>query len=133
MIFRPLHGRLCDVVIDVMDGVTMMPEVYVGYDLQDGPTDAQNGHDGQGQRYGHLWMRAKQENPKRAVWRCFRLTRQQICGLTSDLTVFLVVLYSVTMYRIPQMMNYRRRQEGFPQEILKVIKTETLSDRNQHF
>lgn len=31
-----------------------MPEGDVGYDLQDGPKDVQNGHDGQGQRYGHL-------------------------------------------------------------------------------
>lgn len=56
-----------------MDGVTMMPEVYVGYYLQDGPTDAQNGHDGQGQRYGHLWMRAKQGKPREGSLEMFLL------------------------------------------------------------
>lgn len=47
----------------------MMAVVYVGYKLQDGPKDAQNGHDGEGQRYGHLCMK----NPQRAVWRWFHL------------------------------------------------------------
>lgn len=60
MIFWPLYGHLCDVVVHFMDGVAMMREVYVGYDMQDGPTDAQNVHDCQGQWYGHLRMRVKQ-------------------------------------------------------------------------
>lgn len=45
----------------------MMAVLNVGYDLQDGPKDAQNCHDGQGQRYGHLCVTAKQEKPPTQV------------------------------------------------------------------
>ena len=51
---------------------------------------------------------AAKKTPQSAVWRWFHLTFQQH---KTHLTVFLVVLYSVTMYRIPQMMNYTRRWE----------------------
>lgn len=61
MIFWPLRGRLCGVVIQVVYSVGVMPEADVGYDSQDGPKDIQNGHDGQGQRYGHLCTTAKQK------------------------------------------------------------------------